>query len=148
MVQYLDNYLFRRWLIAALRPSLQKEVLCRGINVEFSSMQDIPEKAKDIEDSSWYDIRSWMSLEAVHSDAYVNNAMAKSSKWMIGIVLKGTVGKMTMNRQISKPIWNMSTNTCKMSEATGKQLSKEGELKCYECGQKGHMRPQCLKLRS
>ena len=24
---------------------------------------------------------------------------------------------------------------------------KEGELKCYECGQKGHMRPQCLKLR-
>ena len=36
-----------------------------------------------------------MSLEAVHINAYVNNAMAKSSKWMIGIVLKGTVGKMT-----------------------------------------------------
>ena len=30
----------------------------------------------------------------------------------------------------------------------GKQPSKEGELKCYECGQKGHMQPQCLKLRS
>ena len=30
---------------------------------------------------------------------------------------------------------------------TGKQPLKEGELKCYECGQKGHMRPQCLKLR-
>ena len=42
---------FRRRLIAALRPSLQKEVLRRGINVEFSSMQDILEKAKDIEDS-------------------------------------------------------------------------------------------------
>ena len=25
---------------------------------------------------------------------------------------------------------------------------KEGELKCYECGHKGHMRPQCPKLRS
>ena len=56
MVQYLDDYLFRRQLIAALRPSLQKEVLCRGITVEFSSMQDILEKVKDIEDSLQYDI--------------------------------------------------------------------------------------------
>ena len=52
MVQYPDDYSFRRWLIAALRPSLQKEVLRRGITVEFSSMQDILEKVKDIEDSS------------------------------------------------------------------------------------------------
>ena len=58
MVQYLDDYLFRRQLLAALRPSLQKEVLCRGITAEFSSMQDILGKAKDIEDSSRYDIRS------------------------------------------------------------------------------------------
>ena len=52
MVQYPDNYLFRRQLIAALRPTLQKEVLHRGITAEFSSMQDILEKAKDIKDSS------------------------------------------------------------------------------------------------
>ena len=52
MVQYPDNYLFRRQLLAALRPSLQKEVLRRGITVEFSSMQDILEKVKVIEDSS------------------------------------------------------------------------------------------------
>ena len=58
MVQYLDDYSFRRQLIAALRPSLQKEVLCRGITVEFSSMQDILEKVKDMEDSLWHDIGS------------------------------------------------------------------------------------------
>ena len=58
MVQHLDDYLFRRQLIAALRPSLQKEVLHRGITAEFSSMQDILEKAKDIEDSLRYDIGS------------------------------------------------------------------------------------------
>ena len=58
MVQYPDDYSFRRWLIAALRPSLQKEVLRRGITAEFSSMQDILEKEKDIEDSLRYDIRS------------------------------------------------------------------------------------------
>ena len=67
MVQYLDDYLFRRQLIAALRPSLQKEVLCRGITVEFSSMQDILEKVKDIEDSLQYEIGSQVSLDATYS---------------------------------------------------------------------------------
>ena len=76
MVQYLDNYSFRRQLIATLRPSLQKEVLCRGITVEFSSMQDILEKAKDIEDSLHYDIRSQMSVETAHSSAHANQSMA------------------------------------------------------------------------
>ena len=60
MVQYPDDYSFRRRLIATLRPSLQKEVLRRGITAEFSSMQDILEKAKDIEDSLQYDSRSQM----------------------------------------------------------------------------------------
>ena len=46
--------------------------------MEFSSMQDILEKAKDIENSSWYDIGLWKSLELMHSNAYVNNAMARS----------------------------------------------------------------------
>ena len=52
MIQYPDEYSCRRRLIAALRPSLQKEVLCRGVTAEFSSIEDILEKAKDIEDSS------------------------------------------------------------------------------------------------
>ena len=52
MVQYPDNYLFKRCLLSALRPSLQKEVLSRGITAEFSSIQEILEKSKDIEDSS------------------------------------------------------------------------------------------------
>ena len=116
--------------------------------MEFSSMQDILEKVKDIEDSLQYDIRSQISLEAVHTSTYMNNAMARSSKWMIGTVLKGTAGQTMMNRQSSKPIQNMSSNTRKIPETTSEQPSKEDELKCYECGQKGHMRPQCLKLRS
>ena len=124
MVQYPDDYLFRRRLIATLRPSLQKEVLRRGITAEFSTMQDILEKAKDIKDSLHYDIRSWMSLEVMHSNAYVDNAMAESSKQMIGAVPKGTAGQTIMNRQSSKPIWNTSSNTDKIPETSGKQPSK------------------------
>ena len=72
MVQYPDDYSFRRWLIAALRPSLQKEVLRRGITAEFSSMQGILEKVKDIEDSSCYDIGSRMSVETAHGSVHAN----------------------------------------------------------------------------
>ena len=148
MVQYLDDYLFRRQLIAALRSSLQKEVLRRGITVEFSSMQDILEKAKDIKDSSHYDIGSRMSVETAHGSMHANQSMARSSKWMIEVAPKGTTGQIRTNRQVTHPIWKTSSNTCKIPEKTGKQPSKEGELKCYECGQKGHMQPQCPKLRS
>ena len=83
MVQYPDDYLFRRWLIATLRPSLPKEVLHRGITAEFGSMQDILEKAKDIEDSLRYDIRSQMSVETAHSSVHANQSVARSSKQMI-----------------------------------------------------------------
>ena len=148
MVQYPDDYSFRRRLIAALRPSLQKEVLHRGITPEFSSMQDILEKAKDIEDSSRYDIGSRMPVVTAHSSVHANQSMAKSSKWMIEVAPKGTTGKIRMNRQVAQPIRKTSSNTCKIPEMTGKQPSKEGKLKCYECGQKGHMQPQCPKLRS
>ena len=72
----------------------------------------------------------------------------KSSKWMIGVALRGTTGQAMMNRQVPKPIWKMSSNTHKIPETTGKQPLKEHELKCYKCGQKGHMQPQCPKLRN
>ena len=98
MLQYPDDYSFRRWLIAALRLSLQKEVLHRGITAEFSSMQDILEKAKDIEDSSCHDIGSQMSIETAHSSMHTNQTMAKSSKWMIEAAPKGTTGQIRTNR--------------------------------------------------
>ena len=88
-----------------------------------------------------------MSSEATHSNAYANQSMAKPSKRMIGVAPRGTTGQ-TTNRQVIQPIQKMSSNTCKLPETTGKQPLKEGELKCYECGQKGHMQPQCPKLRS
>ena len=107
--------------------------------MEFSSMQDILEKAKDIEDCSQYDIRSQMSVETVHGSAHANQSMAKSSKQTIEVALKGTTGQIKTNRQVTQPIWKMSSSTRKIPETTGKQPSKEGEVKCYECGEKGHM---------
>ena len=99
-------------------------------------MQDILEKAKDIEDSLCYDIGSQMSVETVHGSVHANQSVERSSKQMIKVALKGTTGQIRMNRQVTQPIRKMSSNTRKIPETTGKQPSKEGELKCYKCGKK------------
>ena len=80
-----------------------------------------------------------MSVETVHGSAHANQSVAKSSKQMIEVALKGTTGQIRTNRQVTQPIRKMSSNTHNIPETTGKQPSKEGELKCYECDQKGHM---------
>ena len=99
-------------------------------------MQDILEKAKDVEDSLQYDIRSQMSIKTTHNNAYANQSVAKPSKWMIGVAPRGTTGQTMLNRQVTQPIRKTGSNTCKIPETTGKQPLKEGELKYYECGQK------------
>ena len=88
MVQYPDDYSFRRQLIAALRPSLQKEVLCRGITVEFSSMQDILEKAKDIEDTSQYDIM-WKTTNSHYNVLFQLSQKATMPNYLAQLV--GTI---------------------------------------------------------
>ena len=75
-----------------------------------------------------------MSVETAHGSAHANQNMAKSSKWMIEVALKGTTGQIRTNRQVTQPIWKTSSNTRKIPETTGKQPLKEGKLKCYECG--------------
>ena len=81
-----------------------------------------------------------MSVETAHGSVHANQSMAKSSKQMIKVAPKGTTGQIRRtNSQVTQPIQKTSSNTCKIPETTGKQPSKEGELKCYECGQKGHM---------
>ena len=80
-----------------------------------------------------------MPIETTHSSAYANQSMAKSPKRMIEVEPRGTTGQTRMNRQVAQPIQKTSSNSCKIPETTGKQPLKEGELKCYECGQKGHM---------
>ena len=57
--------------------------------MEFSSMQDILEKVKDIEDSLQYDIGSQMPIKTMHSSVYTNQGMAKSPKQIIEVALRG-----------------------------------------------------------
>ena len=77
-----------------------------------------------------------MSVETVHSSVHANQSMAKSSKQMIEVALKGTTGQIRTNRQVTQPIWKTSSNTHKISETTGKQPLKEGKLNVMNVAKK------------
>ena len=129
MVQYPDKYSCRRWLIAALRPSLQKEVLCRGITAEFSSIEYILEKAKDIEDSSWYDIGSRNANDSNDVATTAYKPTVRTSKLMFYPAYK-TAGHTHRNHTpVSRPqtTAKASNSLPHIASSTGAP-PKEGEL--------------------
>ena len=148
MVQYPDEYSCRRWLMAALRPPLQKEVLRRGITVEFSNMKDILEKPKDIKDSSWYDIGLRIANDIIDVTLTAYRPMVKTSIPMFYQAQK-TSGLTQRNpKPISHPQMTAKvSNSCHHIPSGMGAPWKEGELHCYECGQKGHIKPQCPKVK-
>ena len=130
------------------RISLQKEVLRRGITAEFSSIEDILEKAKDIEDSSRYDIgsRNANNGNDVATTAY--KPTVRTSKPMFCPAYK-TAGHTQRNHtpvSCLKMTAKASNSHPHVASSTGAPL-KEGELRCYKCGQKDHIKPQCPKLK-
>ena len=148
MVQYPDEYSCRRRLIATLRPLLQKEVLHRGITAEFSSIEDILEKAKDIEDSSQYDIGSRNANDSNDVTTTAYKPTVRTSKPMFYPTYK-TAGHTWRNHTlVSHPqMTAKASNSCPhIASSTGAPL-KEGELRYYECRQRGHIKPQCTKLK-
>ena len=152
MVQYPDDYSFKRWLLSALRPSLQKEVLHRGITTEFSSIQEILEKSKAIKDSSWYDIRSRIIQEepVLQNSAY--KPAPRISKLMPNHNHKFRGFMNRSNKSVAGYKPPLQPKACSfhphVPNITGTDIPlKEGELRCYECGQNGHIKPQCPKLK-
>ena len=148
MVQYPDKYSCRRRLIAALRLSLQKEVLHRGITAEFSSMEDIFEKDKDIEVSSQYNIGLRTANNVSNITPTIYKPMVKTSKPMFYQTNKSSGLTQRNLTLVSRPqtIAKGSNSLPHITSSMGTP-SKEGELNCYECGQKGHIKPQCPKLK-
>ena len=151
MVQYLDDYLFKKHLLSTLRPSSQKEVLHRGLAAEFSSIQEILEKSKDIKDPSQYNIRSRIVQEdpVIHHSGY--KAAPRTSKLMftLGQKLSGSVNKSSKAVPVSRPPLQVKASSfCPyVPSIMGTDAPpKEGILRCYECGQKGHNKPQCPML--
>ena len=148
MIQYPDEYSCRRQLIVALRPSLQKEVLCREVTAEFSSIEDILEKAKDIEDSSQYDIGLRNANDGNDSVTTVYKPAVRTSKLMFYPAYKPVGHTQRNHTLVSHPQTTAKASNSRPQVANNTGTPpKEGELRCYECGQKNHIKPHCPKLK-
>ena len=74
--------------------------------------------------------------------------MVRTSKRMFYPAYK-PVGNMQRNHTpVSHPQTTAKANNSRpQATNTAGAPPKEGELRCYECGQKGHIKPQCPKLK-
>ena len=54
MIHPLDIYTFRKWFVSALHDLLHNEVLKKGYNAEFSTIDQLYETARMIEQASHY----------------------------------------------------------------------------------------------
>ena len=57
MIRLPDVYTFRKWFVSALRDSLRNEVLKKGYNAKFSTINQLYETAHMIEEASRYNHR-------------------------------------------------------------------------------------------
>ena len=136
MIQYLDEYSCRRRLIATFRPFLQKEVLCRGITAEFSSMEDILETAKDIEDSSQYDIGSRMANDTSNVALTTYRPAVKTSKPMFYQTNKSPRHtQRNLAPESHPPMIAKVSNSCPHVTSSTGAPSKKGEL-CWNVDRK------------
>ena len=130
---------------------MQKKVLCRGITAELSSIQEILEKSKDIEDSSQYNI----GLRIVQEDPVLHQSASKVALRISKPMFTQSHKSSGFRNKSSKPIpgsrppmlARASSHRPHVPNITGTDAPpKEGELRCYECGKKGHINPQYPKL--
>ena len=78
-------YTFRKWFVSALHDSLRNEVLKKGYNAEFSTIDQLYETAHMIEETSHYNYRM-RCAEHVHTAASITKPAAHKTLPQMGPV--------------------------------------------------------------
>ena len=105
-------------------------------------------KAKDIKDASQYDIGLRTASDVIGVTPTVYRPAVKTSKPMFYQAQKTTGPTQRNLKPVSHPQMTAKANNSHpyVPSSTGAP-SKDSELCCYKCGQKGHIKPQCPKLK-
>ena len=111
-------------------------------------MQDILEKAKDIEDSSPYDFGSRVANDVIDINPTAYRPTVKTTKPTFYQAQKITGPTQRNLKLVSHPQTTVKASNSHPNIPNGMGTPlKKGELCCYKCGQKGHIKPQCPKLK-
>ena len=91
MIYPPDVYTFHKWFVSALRDSLCNEVLKKGYNAEFSTIDQLYETARMIEEASHYNHRM---QRAENAHTAVSNTKPAAHKTLLPTVqLRTIVGR-------------------------------------------------------
>ena len=153
MIHPPDVYTFRKWFVSALRDLLRNEVLKKGYNAEFSTIDQLYETARMIEEASCYN-HGMRHAENTHTAA--SNTKPAAHKTLLPMVqLRTVVGRENVvhctqpmctyhtpkPEQKTVQVKDSSTKLSYRQKPLPQPPKREGNsmnITCYEFGQLGH----------
>ena len=154
MIHPPDVYMFHKWFISALCDSLRNEVLKKGYNTEFSTINQLYETAHMIEEASHYNHRM-QCTKNTHTAA--SNTKPTVHKTLLPTAqLRTVVGRDNVvhcmqpmcaynapkPEQKTVQVKDSSTKLSYQQKPLPQPPKREGNsmnVTCYECGQVGHI---------
>ena len=154
MIHLPNIYTFHKRFVSTLHYSLHNEVLKKGYNTEFSTIEQLYETARMIDQASYYN-HGMRHVESAHKAAsntkpaaYKTQPLTGQSRTVIG--RENMVHCMQIMRAYTAPKLEQKNVQVKDSSALPSYRQKplpqppkrEGNsmnVTCYECGQPGHI---------
>ena len=162
MIHPPDVYTFRKRFVAALRESLRNEVLKKGYNAEFSTIEQLYETARMVEEASRYNhgmqrVENATATAASSAKLTAQKTRPQTGQTRASLGRESTTQQMPMARAYSAPkpeqrfaqVKDSSTKPSYRQKPLPRPPEKEissTSNTCYECGQVGHIRPNCPRL--
>ena len=168
MVMRPDKYTFCRRFILALQEPLRQEVLKQGLNPEKSTISQLYELANAIEEATRYNQgtrrtegigtipsttqRSVVSKpialnQSVHKPTPVKHLVSQPTQHsrLVNVIRHEHRTAPAVPTSKNTPYW--SSNLSRPPVVTGDRSATHNNVVCYECGQTGHIKPNCPKLK-
>jgi Zinc knuckle len=164
MIQQPVDYTLRRRFVSALRETLRNEVLKKGYNAETSSLDVLCNTAHIIEEASRYN-RGMQRAEAASMAANTYQLAPSKPSTALGLNRPAAFTKGSTFQCVPplRPVQAGKVPEAKPPQAPGSLAKPNYPLKqqmqtppqnrpqnssaCFECGQPGHIRANCPKLK-
>ena len=161
MIHPPDVYTFHKWFVSALHDLLCNEVLKKGYNAEFSTIDQLYETAHMLEEASCYN-HGMQHAENTHTAAS-NTKHAAHKTLLLTVQLSTIVGRENVVHRTQpmrtyhapKPeqktvqVKDSLTKPSYRQKPLPRPPEREGNsmnITCYECGQVGHIQTNCPQL--
>jgi hypothetical protein len=164
MIQQLDDYTLRRRFVSALREMLRNEVLKKGYNAETSSLDALCDTACMIEEASRYN-QGMRRVEAANTAATASRLAPSKLNISTGLnrpiaFVKNSTFQCVLPQRPAQAGKTPEAKPPQASDSSTKpnyppkqqtqprpQNWPQNSTACFQCGQTGHIRANCPKLK-